>query len=68
MGPLGDPTSLSRPCAIQTAYNVNLALAQLGLIEVVRVGDSRPNGKATEFRYFLSQSEGGAEEDPGIEI
>jgi hypothetical protein len=24
---------------------VNLALAQLGVIEIVRVGDARPNGK-----------------------
>jgi hypothetical protein len=37
----------------QTAYNMNLALAQLGLIEIVRVGDARPNGKATKFRYLL---------------
>jgi hypothetical protein len=52
----------------QAAYNINLALAQLGVIEVVRVGDPRPSGNASEFRYLLSQSESGAEEDADIEI
>jgi CHC2-type zinc finger protein len=46
----------------QSAYNINLALAQLGVIQVVRAGDPRPNGKATEFRYLLSQSENGEAE------
>jgi len=47
----------------QAAYNVNLALAQLGVIKVVRVGDPRPGGgRATEFRYLLSQSENGEAE------
>jgi hypothetical protein len=41
----------------QAAYNINLALAQLGLIEVVRIGDRRPNGKASKFRYLLPQTE-----------
>jgi hypothetical protein len=49
----------------QTAYNINLVLAQLGVIEIVRVGDARPNGKASRFRYLLSQGENGAEEDDG---
>jgi CHC2 zinc finger len=49
----------------QTAYNINLVLAQSGVIEVVRVGEARPNGKASKFRYLLSQSENGAEEDDG---
>ena len=35
----------------QTAYNINLALAELGVIGIVRIGDKRPNGKASEFRY-----------------
>src|SRR5205823_5536750 len=35
----------------QQAYNINLALAQLGMIKIVRVGEARPNGRrATEFR------------------
>lgn len=43
----------------QTAYNINLILAQRGVIEIVRVGDARPNGKASQFRYLLSDSENG---------
>jgi hypothetical protein len=49
----------------QTAYNINLVLDRLGVIKIVRVGDPRPNGKASKFRYLLSQSENGAEEDDG---
>jgi hypothetical protein len=41
----------------QTAYNINLALARLGVIKIVRAGDSRPGGKASQFRYLLSQTE-----------
>jgi hypothetical protein len=53
----------------QAAYNINLALAQLGAVEIVHRGDARPNGgRASQFRYLLSQSEEGAEEDPGVEI
>jgi hypothetical protein len=44
----------------QTAHNINLALVQLGVIRIVRVGDRRPNGKASEFRYLLPQTENGA--------
>jgi hypothetical protein len=52
----------------QTAYNINLILAQRGVIEIVRVGDARPNGKASKFRYLLSQSEnGGAARDSTYE-
>jgi hypothetical protein len=49
----------------QTAYNINLVLERLGVIKIVRVGDARPNGKASQFRYRLLQSENGAEEDDG---
>jgi hypothetical protein len=52
----------------QTAYTINLALAQLGVIKMVRVGDQCPNGKASEFRYLLPQSENCAEDDGGIDI
>jgi hypothetical protein len=53
----------------QTAYNINLVLERLGVIKIVRAGDARPNGKASKFRYLLSQSENGAEEDDvGLEI
>ena len=44
----------------QTAYNINLALARLGVIKIVRAGDTRPGGKASQFRYLLSQTEGRA--------
>jgi hypothetical protein len=37
-----------------SANNINHALAQLGVIVPVRVGDARPGGKASEFRYLLS--------------
>jgi hypothetical protein len=37
-----------------SAWNINHALAsRLGVIEFVRVGDPRPGGKASEFRYIL---------------
>jgi hypothetical protein len=47
----------------QTAYSINLALVYFGVIEIVRVGDPRPGGKASQFRYLLSQSDNGAPED-----
>jgi hypothetical protein len=37
--------------------NINLALAQVGVIKIVRVGDPRPNGKASQFRYLLHVAE-----------
>src|SRR5262249_13048524 len=53
----------------QTAHDINLVLAQRGVIKIVRVGDARPNGKASEFQCLLSQSENPAQEDDaGIEI
>jgi len=42
----------------QAAYNINLALAQLGVVEIVQRGDARPiGGRASQFRYLLSQTE-----------
>jgi hypothetical protein len=41
----------------KTAYNINLVLERLGVIKIVRVGDARPNGKASKFRYLLAQTE-----------
>jgi hypothetical protein len=53
----------------QTANNINLVLERFGVIKIVRVGDARPNGKASRFRYLLSQGENGAEEDDaGLEL
>jgi hypothetical protein len=44
-----------------SALSINRALAQLGVIEFVRLGDPRPRGKASEFRYCLpSKTEQGA--------
>jgi hypothetical protein len=43
-----------------------LALAQLGVIEIVRKGQPGLNSReAAEFRYLPSQRENGAEEDDG---
>jgi hypothetical protein len=36
-----------------SALNINHALARLGVIEFVRVGEDRPGGKASEFRYLF---------------
>jgi hypothetical protein len=52
----------------QAACDINGALERLRVVKIVRLGDSRPNGKASEFRYLLSQSEDGAEEHSEIEI
>jgi hypothetical protein len=38
----------------QAAWNINGALAQLGVIEVVRAGDPHPGGRASQFRYLLA--------------
>jgi hypothetical protein len=47
----------------QTAYNINLALAQLGVVEIVERGDPRPTrGRASQFRYLLPSTENGADE------
>jgi 5S rRNA maturation endonuclease (ribonuclease M5) len=37
-----------------SANNINRALAQLGVISLVQIGDTRPGGKASEFRYLLA--------------
>jgi hypothetical protein len=47
------------------ACDINRALERLGVITIVRVGDQRPNGKASEFRYLLPQTEDGAPEAEG---
>ena len=37
------------------ANDINLTLVELDdLIEIVRLGDKRQDGKATEFRYLLA--------------
>ena len=48
----------------QTAYNINLALAQLGVIEIVDRGDARPTrGRASQFRYLLGDIDPDLDED-----
>ena len=42
---------------------MNSVLERVGVIKIVRVGDQRPGGKASEFRYLLPMNENGAEED-----
>jgi hypothetical protein len=46
----------------QTAWNINGALAELGVIKVVRAGDARPGGKGSQYLYLLSQESNGAAE------
>jgi len=40
-----------------SANTINHALAQLGVITSVRLGQSRPGGNASEFRYILPLKE-----------
>ena len=37
-----------------SANNINRALAQLGMIKLVRIGAAHPGGDASEFQYLLS--------------
>jgi len=37
-----------------SASNINLGLAQLGVIKIMRIGAARPGGNASEFQYLLS--------------
>jgi hypothetical protein len=53
----------------QFAHTITFALARLGVIKIVRKGRARLNGgKAAEFRYLLSQTENGAEDDEGFDL
>ena len=53
----------------QAAYNINLVLAQLGVVEIVHRGDARlTGGKASQFRYLLPQTQNVVEEDGGVEL
>jgi CHC2 zinc finger len=49
-----DAAKASHGLSHQTAYNIDLALARLGVIKIVRAGDSRPGGKASQFQYHSS--------------
>jgi len=53
----------------QTAYNINLALAQLGVVQIVHKGDPRPNGgKAAQFQYLLPETENAAHDSEEQEV
>jgi len=47
----------------QAVSDINHALDRLGVIKLVRVGDRRPNGKASEFRYLLADADTSLDED-----
>jgi hypothetical protein len=49
----------------QAVSDINHTLERLGVIKVARVGDQRPNGKASEFRYLLPQRDNSAEGGDG---
>jgi len=47
----------------QAAYNINLALEQVGVIEIVHRGDPSPTrGRASQFRYLLPKTDNAAHE------
>jgi hypothetical protein len=54
----------------QEAHTITLALASVGVIEIVSNGKSGVNSRqAAEFRYLLPQSENGAaEDDCGLDL
>jgi hypothetical protein len=53
----------------QEAHTITLALATLGVIEIVQKGQPGLNSReAAEFRYLLSQSEKDEQEDTGFEL
>jgi hypothetical protein len=47
----------------QAVSDINHTLERFGVIKLVRVGDPRPNGKASEFRYLLADADRGLDED-----
>src|SRR5262249_30724495 len=52
----------------QAVSDINRTLERLGMIKLVRIGDQRPNGKASEFRYLLSEGDNGAQADRDGEV
>jgi hypothetical protein len=53
----------------EEAHTITFALAQLGVIEIVRKDQQGAKSReATEFRYLLSQSENSAEDDDGFDL
>jgi len=58
-----DAAQVHPALSYQAVSNINHALERLGVIKVVRVGDQRPNGKASEFRYVLADADRGLDDD-----
>jgi hypothetical protein len=52
-----DAAKASPGLSYQQACDINRVLERLGIIKIVRAGDSRLGGKASQFRYLLSQTE-----------
>ena len=65
-----DATKVYEGLSHQEAHTITFALATVGVIEIVSKGKAGLNsGEAAEFRYLLTQTENGAQEDDaGIEI
>jgi hypothetical protein len=60
-----DAAKASSGLSHRLACDINRAFERLGVIKIVRIGDARPSGKASKFRYLLSQGENGTEDDDG---
>jgi hypothetical protein len=43
--------------------DINHTLERLGVIKLIRAGDQRPNGKASEFQYLLGDANTGLDDD-----
>jgi hypothetical protein len=52
----------------QGVSDINHTLERLGVIKLVRAGDQRPNGKASEFRYLLPEGTKGGQADHDLEV
>src|SRR5262249_16640327 len=53
----------------QAAHTITFALARVGVVKIVRKGQTRLNGgKAAEFRYLLAQADGPDDEDDEIPV
>jgi hypothetical protein len=65
-----DATKVCDGLSQQQAHKITFALASVGVIEIVSNGKAGLNSReAAEFRYLLTQTENGAQEDDaGIEI
>lgn len=64
-----DAAKVAAGLTFQKVSDINGALERAGAIKTVRVGDQRPGGKASEFRYLLPLSENvSAQDDGGLDL